>query len=62
MSNVTQFPDRQRMAELDRVGEGVRDLTRRNQKLTFAESIAILEIVKQETINRLYKQHGVDEE
>lgn len=46
MSNVADFPNRRHMVHMDVVGEKIRELTQYNDELTFAESIAILEMVK----------------
>ncbi len=50
MSNVAQFPDQIHVREMDRVGNELRDLTRYNSELTYAESIALLELVKHEVM------------
>ena len=50
MSNVQQFPDRKHTNEMDRVGVELRKLTRYNSELTFAESLALLDLIKYETM------------
>jgi hypothetical protein len=61
-SNVKQFPDRKHQNEMDRVGDALRDLTRYNDELTYAESIALLELVKFEVMRDMQVRGGGIEE
>lgn len=50
MSNVAQFPDQIHVREMDRVGNELRNLTRYNSELTYAESMSLLDLVKYEVM------------
>lgn len=62
MTTIAQFPDRRHAVHMDSVGEQVRDLTQRNDDLTYAERIAILELVKFDIMRDMQRRFGVDEE
>lgn len=62
MTAMAQFPDRRNAVHMDSVAEQVRDLTQRNDDLTYAESIAILELVKFDIMRDMQRRFGVDEE
>lgn len=62
MSAIAQFPDRRHALHMDSVAEQIRELTQRNDELTYAESIAILEMVKFDVMRDMQARHGVDEE
>ena len=62
MSNVAQFPDRKHMTHMDGVANQIRDLTQYNDELTFAESIAILEMIKFDIMRDMRERAGVIDE
>ena len=62
MTNIAQFPNRRHAVHMDSVAETIRSLTLWNDDLTYAERIAILEMVKFEVIRDFQAQNGVDEE
>lgn len=62
MSNVAQFPDRQHMLEMDDAATQIRQLTQYNGELTFAESIAILEMIKFDIMRDMRVRAGVIDE
>ncbi len=62
MSNVAAFPNRRHAVHMDAIAETIRSLTLWNDDLTFAEKIALLEVIKLEVMHDLQNKHGVDEE
>ncbi len=62
MSNVAQFPDRRHSLHMDEVASRIRELTQYNDEMTYAESIAILEMVKLDIMRDMQSRYGVDEE
>lgn len=62
MNNVAKFPDRRHMVHMDEVATKIRELTQYNDELTYAESIAILEMVKLDVMRDMQRRYGVDEE
>lgn len=62
MSQVVAFPDRRHMLHMDEVANKVRELTQHNDELTYAESIAILEMVKFDVMRDMQSRAYVDEE
>lgn len=63
MSNVAQFPDRRHSLHMDEVADKIRELTQHNGELTYAESIAILEMIKLDIMRDIRERAGfVDEE
>lgn len=62
MSNVASFPDRRHMVHMDEVATKVRELTQYNDELTFAESIAILEMIKFDIMRDMRVRAGVVDE
>lgn len=62
MNSILQFPDRRHSLHMDDVATKIRELTQYNDELTYAESIAILEMVKFDIMRDMQNRHGVDEE
>ncbi len=62
MNNVAQFPDRRHSLHMDEVAIRIRELTQYNDEMTYAESIAILEMVKFDIMRDMQNRYGVDEE
>lgn len=62
MSNVAPFPDRRHMLHMDEVAIKIRELTQYNDELTFAESIAILEMIKFDIMRDMRERAGVVDE
>lgn len=47
---------------MDEVATKIRDLTQYNDEMTYAESIAILEMIKFDIMRDMQIRHGVDED
>lgn len=62
MSAVVNFPDRRHRVHMDEVGTKIRDLTQYNDELTYAESIAILEMIKLDVIRDMQARAFEEEE
>lgn len=62
MNSIVQFPDRRHSIHMDEVGNKIRELTQYNGEMTYAESIAILEMVKFDIMRDMQSRYGVDEE
>lgn len=62
MSSIVQFPDRHHSLRLDEVAEKIRELVQYDDRLSYAESIAILEMIKFDIMRDMQNRYGVDEE